>query len=64
MDIIGAAALIAAGIVVAAVLYARVNPGSPGASGHARGRPDGGREREAASRDVQPGQSRRGRLLG
>jgi ribonuclease Y len=38
MDIIGAAALIAVGIVVAAVLYARVHPAAPAASGHARGR--------------------------
>jgi ribonuclease Y len=38
MDIIGAAALIAVGIVVAAVMYARVHPGNPGGVGHARGR--------------------------
>src|SRR5438270_42542 len=38
MDIIGAAALIAVGIVVAAVLYARVHPAAAAASGHARGR--------------------------
>jgi ribonuclease Y len=38
MDIIGAAALIAVGIVVAAVLYARVHPSAPTASGHGRGR--------------------------
>jgi ribonuclease Y len=39
MDIIGAAALIAVGIVVAAVLYARVHPGSAAAAGHSRMRP-------------------------
>jgi ribonucrease Y len=36
MEIIGAAALIAVGIVVAAVLYARVHPGTPASSGHRR----------------------------
>jgi ribonucrease Y len=38
MEIIGAAALIAVGIVVAAVLYARVHPGSPASPGHRRAR--------------------------
>jgi ribonuclease Y len=38
MDIIGAAALIAVGIVVAAVAYARVHPAAAGASGPLRGR--------------------------
>jgi ribonuclease Y len=48
MDIIGAAALIAVGIVVAAVLYARVHPASATGSGHSRSRPP--REGELSKR--------------
>jgi ribonuclease Y len=40
MDIIGAAALIAAGIVVAAVLYARVHPGTTSWARHPRALPE------------------------
>ncbi len=48
MDIIGAAALIAVGIVVAAVLYARVHPVSRSGASHAGGRAS--RETELAER--------------
>src|SRR5437763_12867559 len=44
MDIIGAAALIAIGIVIAAVLYARVHPTSRSGSGERRARAPGDSE--------------------
>src|SRR5947199_8593412 len=70
MDIIGAAALIAVGIVIAAVLYARVHPTSRSAGGERRGRAPrdseladraaalGRREETLASRESQLDQQR------
>ncbi len=51
MDIIGAAALIAAGIVVAAVLYARVHPSAPSSAPRirTRGQSDGQLDDRAAA---------------
>ena len=51
MDIIGAAALIAVGIVVAAVLYARVHPAAAESPGRGRGPESPGRGRGRLVRD-------------